>query len=341
MRPHALPNELKNASTRRARLALRAPAKVNLALAVGPPRAGDGFHPICSWMTTLSLADDLDLMRLEDDRLSRFAIVWADDAPRPSPIDWPITKDLAVRAHALLEHEAGRHLPVQMKLTKRVPVGGGLGGGSSDAAAMLVGVTALFGLGLAPARLRELAMTLGSDVAFFLCDELVGEGADAGGGSGAEAVGSESRRTGGGRSAIVEGFGERLTNVPAPNAGAGAHLVLLFPEFGCPTGAVYKAFDALGPGPLREREVHALARSSSLESGALFNDLAAAAEAVAPELGPLRRRAAEVTGLPVHVTGSGSTMFVVCESADAAARVKAALDAARVTSASSAVQAGV
>lgn len=307
--PHDLPNTLKNASTRRATLALRAPAKVNLALAVGPPRASDGFHPICSWMTTLSLADDLDLVRLEDDRLSRFAIVWADDAPRPSPIDWPISKDLAVRAHALLETEAGRTLPLQMKLSKRVPVGGGLGGGSSDAAAMLVGVRALFSLGISDARLRELAMTLGSDVGFFLADDV---GTD---------EGPPANR---GKAAIVEGFGERLTAVPAHSA----HFVLLFPEFGCPTGPVYKAFDALAPGALREREVHTLARAPRIDPHGLFNDLAAAAETVVPGLGPIRTRAAEVAGCPVHLTGSGSTMFVVGDSASHAVEVCGALNGA-------------
>jgi 4-diphosphocytidyl-2-C-methyl-D-erythritol kinase len=305
--PHDLPNTLKNASTRRATLALRAPAKVNLALAVGPPRASDGFHPICSWMTTLSLADDLDLVRLEDDRLSRYAIVWADDAPRPSPIDWPISKDLSVRAHALLEKESGRTLPVQMKLSKRVPVGGGLGGGSSDAAAMLVGVRALFSLGISDARLRELAMTLGSDVAFFLGDD---------------AAAGEASSMQRGKASIVEGFGERLTAVPSPTA----HFVLLFPEFGCPTGPVYKAFDALSPGPLRERDVHALARAPRIDPHALFNDLAAAAEAVAPGLRPIRTRASQIAARPVHITGSGSTMFIVGDSASHAADVCAALN---------------
>lgn len=301
--PHSLPNDLlKNASTRRATLALHAPAKVNLALAVGPPRASDGFHPICSWMTTVSLADDLDLVRLEDDRMSRFAVVWAEDAPRPSAIDWPITKDLAVRAHGLLEKEAGRALPVQMKLTKRVPVGGGLGGGSSDAAAMLVGVRGLFGLVVSDARLRELAMTLGSDVAFFL---------------------SDTAEDGWARAAIVEGFGERLTGVTPHEA----HLVLMFPAFGCPTGPVYKAFDALGPGPLREREVHDLARRASIDSGALFNDLAPAAEAVAPGLRALRVRACDVLQRPVHVTGSGSTMFAIADSAEHAGAMRDALHA--------------
>lgn len=301
---HRLPNTIKNASTRRSTLALRAPAKVNLALAVGPPRASDGFHPICSWMSTVELSDDLDVTRLEDDRLSRFAIVWAEDAPRPSPIDWSITKDLAVRAHALLEKEAGRVLPVQMKLSKRIPVGGGLGGGSSDAAAMLVATRALFSLPIDDNRLRELAMALGSDVAFFLTER-------------------EGPAAPGPMSAIVEGFGERLR----PVAAHAAHLVLLFPDFGCPTGAVYRAFDALTPAPLRDHEVRALALGDRLDSASLFNDLAPAAERVAPSLGSLREQAARASAKPVHITGSGSTMFIVCDSEDEAEGVQARLSA--------------
>lgn len=280
---YPIPNELKNASTRRGVLKLSAPAKVNLALAVGPPRPSDGYHPICSWMCPISLADDLTLTRLEDDRLSRYAIVWHQDAPRPSPIDWSITRDLGVCAHQLLEKEAARPLPLQMKLEKRVPVGGGLGGGSSDAAAVLLGVRALFELDIPDARLLELAMSLGSDVAFFLSP----------------------------RPSIVEGLGERLT--PAPHVSA--HALLIIPEFGCPTGAVYKAFDADPPAALDDRRVHALASAARIDTHALFNDLASPAERVAPALAPLRARAADAIAHPVHVTGSGSTLFAVFESA--------------------------
>src|SRR5436190_20490393 len=130
-----------------ASLTVNAPAKLNVALSVGPPR-GDGMHPIASWMVTVDLFDELVFTRLDDDRLSRYALLWHKDAKRRSEINWSITKDLAVRAHLALEHHVGRHLPVQLKLEKRIPVGGGLGGGSSDAAATLRAVNELFDLGL-------------------------------------------------------------------------------------------------------------------------------------------------------------------------------------------------
>ena len=79
-----------------------APAKLNLALSVGGPDP-DGMHPICTWMVTVSLYDELEVTSLEADRFSRYAILWHAEAKRCSEIDWPMTRDLAVRAHLALE----------------------------------------------------------------------------------------------------------------------------------------------------------------------------------------------------------------------------------------------
>src|SRR5690606_39519200 len=75
-------------------------AKVNLALAVGRAEGPKGWHPIASWMACVDLRDDMDLLALDPSRASRYAILWADDAPKRSDIDWPIAKDLAVRARS-------------------------------------------------------------------------------------------------------------------------------------------------------------------------------------------------------------------------------------------------
>lgn len=286
-----------------------APAKVNLALAVGPPREGDGLHPICSWFAPIDLADELLITRLEDDRLSRYAILWHERALRQTPIDWSISKDLAVRAHLLLEQEVGRALPVQLKLTKRIPVGGGLGGGSSNAAAMLLGVRDLFELPITDERLAQLALSIGSDVPFFLNPA----------------------------PAVVAGVGESIERTRAVESGPA--LALLFPPFGCPTGAVYRAFDALPSSAIREREVVEMAQRASVVGVDLFNDLATPAERVAPELADLRARAASIAERPVHITGSGSTMFIVCEqgerqAAELSAALRSALDGCLATPAS-------
>src|SRR5262245_34048259 len=78
-----------------------APAKLNLALSVGPPGV-DRMHPIASWMVTLDLFDELLITRLPEESLSRYAILWHKEARKRSDIDWSITKDLAVRAHLAL-----------------------------------------------------------------------------------------------------------------------------------------------------------------------------------------------------------------------------------------------
>lgn len=263
----------------------RAYAKVNLALAVGPAiapaRAGAGYHPIASWLHAIDLFDDVAARRLPEGAASRHRVAWAADAPRPSPIDWPIEKDLAVRAHRALEAAAGQELPVELTVTKRVPVGGGFGGGSSDAAATLVLLDELFGLGLGRERLAAIGLKLGSDVPFFVDDAPP-------------------------RPAVVAGLGERVERQRRVEG----EVVLVLALFGCATGAVYRAFDERAGAELREAPVKSLAAGGRIESGALFNDLAWAAERAEPRLGELRRRAEAVAGGPVQMTGSGSALFI-------------------------------
>lgn len=270
-------------------------AKVNLALAVGRPEGPGGYHPIASWMACIDLRDDMDLLALDPCRASRYAILWADDAPKRSDIDWPIAKDLAVRAQHALEAHAGERFAVQMKLEKRIPVGAGLGGGSSNAAAMLCALRAMHDLDLDDEALRAVSAPIGSDVAFFLdsCDT--------------------PRPP---RPAIVEGFGDRIERIEP--CGAERWLTLLFPPFGCETAAVYRAFDAHAAHDheLFADDVRAMATSGALDGEALFNDLALAACAVRPQLTDLRAEAARVAEAPVHVTGSGSGLFVVPRDAD-------------------------
>ena len=259
------------------------PAKVNLALSVSPPTQA-GMHEIASWMVTTAFADELEVKRLPADRPSRFSIDWHEDARRRTDIDWPIRKDLAVRAHALLEQKLGGALPIQLRLRKRIPVGGGLGGGSSNAAAMLRALDALFDLRLRAEYLEAISRELGSDVPFLVR----------------------------GGSALVEGTGERLTRVAMPLV----HLVLVFPSVACPTGPVYHAFDRLRPDArLDAPRVRGLVDAGDLIRADMpFNDLADAACEVAPALRELRARAERIAQSPVHVSGSGSTLFIVCDS---------------------------
>lgn len=263
------------------KLELLAPAKLNLALAVGPARESDGMHPIASWMAPIGLCDTVTMQRLDDGEQSRFEIVNDPAALRPSPIDWGVESDLAVRAVRAIEAEAGKPLPIAMRVEKRIPVGAGLGGGSSDAAAALRGVRDLFELSTADERLAELALGLGSDVPFFLVDG----------------------------PAMVTGFGETIERTPQVT---GAEFVTLFaPPFACATGAVYGAFDRLPQGVFRAATVESMARSGQFRDADCFNDLAAAAEAIEPSLAEFRARISAAASVPAHVTGSGSAVFTI------------------------------
>lgn len=277
-------------------LTIRAHAKLNLALSVGPPRPPKGYHPIASWFAPIDLHDDVTVRKLEAGAPSRHEIRWAADAPRPTPIDWPPERDLAVRAHRVLERHVGRELPVALTVEKRTPVGGGLGGGSSDAAAALVGVNRVHGLGIDGGALRAISVALGSDVAFFLDERCVAGGSDVP------------------RAALVGGFGEQIERIDSPRGG----VLLFFPPFGCPTGAVYGAFDASPTAGVDMRRVRALVNGAAAAGGvvderALFNDLGGPACSVEPRLADVweRLRRACAPDAAVHLTGSGSTLFAM------------------------------
>ncbi|MDP7008195.1 MAG: hypothetical protein QGI78_01335 [Phycisphaerales bacterium] len=245
-------------------------AKINLSLSVGAPlESRNMLHPIASWMSTIDLCDEITVTRLDEGDLSRYAIVWHEEALQTTPIDWPITSDLAVRAHRFLEAEVGHTLPVQLKLEKRIPLGAGLGGGSSDAAAMLQAVAVLFDLDV---DLHKIAASLGSDVTFLL--------------------------TGG--SSIVGGVGDELSGFDPPDL----PIVLVIPPYGCATGEVYDAFDELQQGKL---DLDRVCR------GEFFNDLTLAATEVATCLAKDMERIETLVKEKVHLSGSGSSMFVICD----------------------------
>lgn len=271
---------------------VRAPAKVNLALSVGPPEPRGtpdaGMHPIASWMAAIDLHDDVTLTRADETTLTRR---WAEDTPAGAPLGWLASDDLAVRALWLLGESAGRELKAEIALTKRIPVGGGLGGGSSDAAACLLAANELFDLGLTTQDLASVGRRIGSDVPFFLDD-------------------SPSPRP-----ALVAQFGERIGRVRLE----ATDLLLIVPGFGCDTGGVYREYDQ-SPLTLDLERVAALARGERVAAEGLFNDLALPAQRFQPELQTLMGRLGRIIDEPIHLSGSGSTLFVVTPDADAIER---------------------
>ncbi|MEM6332849.1 MAG: hypothetical protein AAF823_05855 [Planctomycetota bacterium] len=289
-------------------ITLLAPAKVNLALSVGAPDAS-GMHAIASWMVAIDFGDTL--VAEPDDSATDLTLRYADDAPRPEPIDWPLDRDLAFHAWRALEQAVGRSLPARITLDKRIPTGAGLGGGSSDAAATLVALDALHRLNQPTQALADIAATLGSDIPF-LVHALRGTPA-----------------------MLATGLGHTLT--PAPLAQP-VHLVLVLPDCKCPTGPVYAAFDQalantnVAP-PADEPRVRNLIDNQPLTTGhALFNDLAAPAAEVTPALrDAIAQTQQAAPDTPVQVSGSGSTLYLVAPSKTHAADLAAALRDAGLT----------
>ncbi len=265
---------------------ISAPAKVNLALSVGPPEPPGmpdaGMHPIASWVTAIDLFDEITLTHKDATTLDRR---WAEDAPLTSPLGWLADDDLTVRALAKLSAKVGKELTAHISVTKRIPVGGGLGGGSSDAAACLVAANRLFELNLTLADLSQIARSLGSDIPFFLDETPIP------------------------RPALVTHFGERIRRVDLEPT----DLLLIFPNFGCHTGDVYRAYDQ-SPLTLDVQRVVALAESGKVDTNELFNDLAFPAKRYKPELQTLIGRIERITDEPIHVSGSGSTFFLAPQS---------------------------
>ena len=279
-------------------LAAPAYAKVNLTLGVAPPEPPLGYHPICSHFACISLADDVTVTLLRDRAAGHITLdaQWAADALRQTAIDWPAEKDLAVRAAhaatAALALGCGMHIT----LRKRIPAGGGLGGGSSDAGTvlrLLAQHASTHRRAAAHELLLAAAHKLGSDVPFF-CD-----------------LGVEPPQPP--RQGVVSGLGERIRRAGTVTG----TITLLIPrDIACPTGQVYRAFDALpkvhsGEHTIDIAHVDALAGRSTLSADGLFNDLAEPAMQVAPDLRRLAGEAAACTGERVHVSGSGSTLFIV------------------------------
>lgn len=264
-------------------------AKINLALAVGPAtppdRPGAGLHPICSWMCTVDLADTLRIGPTNSGP-STYARRFADG----SPVDWPEADDLAVRAHRALEAHVGRTMPIHLELVKSIPPGSGLGGGSADAAGVLLALRDLFSPDLSDDTLRAVAASLGSDVPFFIDTDPT--------------------------PAIVSGHGERIERL----RGVDAEVVLILPPFGCPTGEVYRAFDSLVRRRDFDESCSTVRQAAARQDfSALFNDLRPAAEAARPPLRAIRESIEAATGETVHLSGSGSTLFLINPRVDAAA----------------------
>jgi 4-diphosphocytidyl-2-C-methyl-D-erythritol kinase len=284
---------------------VRVPAKINLQLAVGPPRP-DGYHGLVTVFHAISLFDELTVTPADADRVT----VAGEQAGLV-----PATGDnLALRAVRALRAEQRRRASaagdaVAVAIVKRIPVAGGMAGGSADAAAALVACNELWGAGLTQAELCAVAGAVGSDVAFAVL----------------------------GGTAVGRGRGEQLT--PALAAPGPYHWVIALAEGQLPTPAVYRELDRLrdaAGAPAAEPELSA-ALMSALRAGdpaalgaALSNDLQDPALSLFPALGKTLSAGREFGALGSLVSGSGPSCFFLARDAGHAADLAARLSGAGV-----------
>lgn len=252
-------------------------AKVNLFLRV-LAREGDGFHGIETLFCRISLADELAIER------TAAGVTLECDAPDLGPSD----RNLAVLAAEQVLAATGRRFGVRIALTKRIPTGAGLGGGSSDAAATLLAVNTLAGNAVPRHELLQLAARLGSDVPFLL--------------SGAPL-------------ALAWAHGDRMIRLPPLPV---APILLLTPSRPVATADAYAWLDAARQGPFR-RGALALdldAVSSWGDIGRMAgNDFESPVFEHRPEVREAFEALAGTHPLVCRMTGSGSTLFAVYRSA--------------------------
>ena len=246
-------------------LTLESFAKVNRSLRVLGKRS-DGHHEIDTIFQTVDLSEKIDFLERKDDRL----VLTIEGA------DLPATEEnLVIRAARALVAQTGVIRGADIHLSKKIPIGGGLGGGSSNAAATLLGLSYLWNLTLSEADLKPIAASLGSDVPFFL-------------------VGGRARGTG--RGEILE---------PLPD-GPEEWLVLVFPPFPLSTAMVY---GALAAPALTDSASGINLRGSDSGGGPDRNDLEPAAESLRGELRRIRAALSDSGATTARLSGSGSTVF--------------------------------
>ncbi|WP_319242714.1 4-(cytidine 5'-diphospho)-2-C-methyl-D-erythritol kinase [uncultured Propionivibrio sp.] len=255
-----------------------APAKLNLFLHV-TGRRPDGYHLLQTLFRFVDHGDTLRFARRDDGQLH---------LTRPLP-GVPPESDLCIRAARLLQQATGCRLGADIDVIKRLPMGGGLGGGSSDAATVLFALNHLWELGLSRERLQALGLTLGADVPLFIF----------------------------GKNAFGEGVGEALQPVEVPSS----WFVVLEPPVQVPTAAIFTAPDL-------RRDTPAI-RAADWRPGFGHNDLEPVAVAHFPEVGETLRWLTpfSLPGAPARMTGSGACVFAEFPSEAQARAVLAELPA--------------
>ena len=269
---------------------LRAFAKVNYALDVLGLRA-DGYHEVSTVMQSISLADEVELRR----STGGFDLSLEPEEEEIGPQE----RNTTYLAWKALRRLTGEELPIGVTLRKEIPAGAGLGGGSADAAAVLVGLNELFGLGLGVDELRGIGAGIGADVPFCIS----------------------------GGTVLGEGVGEILTPLPAPPAHC---LVIAKPPRSAHTGKIYRAYDGAETERMSSVEPVVLAlRSGSLSAlaAAVGNDLAPVTMGIIPEAAELEQTLLASGALGASMSGSGTAVFGIFDDEVTAGGAQDAVDA--------------
>ncbi len=264
-------------------LVVRTPAKLNLFLDVLGKRP-DGYHELETLMVSIGLYDTL---RIHTNPSGRLELSLHEASPGVTremrellPLD---ERNLVLKAAQLLREQTGCPLGASIKLSKSIPLQAGLGGGSSDAAAALVGLNRLWNLGLSPAELHPLAAKLGSDVNFFLDSVPL---------------------------ALCRGRGEQITPEPLSRP---LHFVIVKPPVGLSTRDV---FLALRPdrAPRGSDVLRSTLQSGDLSQirSQLHNSLEVPAVELSDEVASVLASLDRVASVGRMMTGSGSSCFALC-----------------------------
>lgn len=268
---------------------LKAFAKINYALDVIGLRA-DGYHDIGTVMQSISLADEVELRR----STQGFTLSLEPEVVGIGPPE----QNTVYIAWKLLRRMTGNELPVEVVLRKRIPAGAGLGGGSADAAAVLVGLNEMFGLGLRIDELRGIGGEVGADVPFCIS----------------------------GGTAFGEGIGEILTPLPAPPAHP---IVVAKPPRSAETAGIYRAYDMAQTESTRSIEsvISALHSGSvSALAAAVGNDLAPVTRGFIPEVAALERELLALGALGASMSGSGTAVYGIFDGEDVATNARDTID---------------
>ncbi len=249
-----------------------APAKLNLFLHIVGRRA-DGYHELQTLFQFVDLCDEIHIRVRPDGQIRRVA----------GPAGVPEDEDLVVRAARALQQAAGEPRGADIGVTKRIPMGAGLGGGSSDAATTLVALNAVWGLDWPLERLAVLGLGLGADVPVFVM----------------------------GRAAWAEGVGERLTPLYPPAAPQEANYLIIKPNVAVPTAAIFR-------DPELTRNTPPITIGGFLESGG-HNDCTAVVRRRYPEVAAALDFLSRYGD--ARLTGTGACVFMACATIAAAREI--------------------